>query len=57
MTKPRKEIYGQKKEFIINHYDDIMHLLRRKSARQVSELYCGLITKWDIYAFQKISKK
>jgi hypothetical protein len=57
MTKPRKEIYGQKKEFIINHYDDIMHLLRRKSARQVSELYGGLITKWDIYAFQKISKK
>ena len=53
---PRKDIYGKKKEFIINHFDDIMTMRKRMSARKVSAIYAGIITQVDIYNMEKILK-
>lgn len=57
----RKSIYGAKKQFIFEHLEDIKALRRRNSAREVAEIYKGLISLWDVYniekLFRKISKK
>jgi len=54
--QPRKEVYGKKKEFILNHYDDISSMREKMSARQVANVYGGLITKDDIYKIETILK-
>lgn len=52
-----KGCYGKKKMFIYEHRKDIMQLRKRHSARRVAEIYCYVISKWDIYAYDDILKE
>ncbi|HAT81197.1 MAG TPA: hypothetical protein DCS17_07375 [Flavobacterium sp.] len=47
----RKDIYGTKKQFIAEHFEDIQSLRKRMSAKQISVLYSGLISEWDVYEY------
>lgn len=53
----RKDCYGKKKLFIFDHRNDIIQLRKRHSAKKVSEIYCYVISEWDIYAYDDILKE
>jgi len=50
----RKEIYGKKKAFILDHFDDILEMRKRMSARKVADVYGGVITMYDIYKVEQL---
>lgn len=52
----RKEIYGKKKAFIVAHFDDIMEMRKRMSARKVASVYEGIITLDDIYKVERLAR-
>ena len=53
----RAAIYGKKKKFIYEHLNDIIAMRRRMSAAKVASVYGGIISKFDIYEYEKIYTK
>lgn len=52
--QPRKAIYGKKKEFIASHIEDINALRKNMSAAKVAKVYSRIISKHDIYAYERL---
>ena len=53
----RQKVYGIKKQFISEHWNDILVLRKRMSASKVANVYGGIITRKDIYNFERLVQK
>ncbi len=53
----RQKVYGSKKQFISDHWNDIAAMRKRMSAAKVAKVYNGLISKYDLQYYEKIYTK
>lgn len=49
--------YGKKKQFIVDHWDDIVSLRKTRSLSQVSAIYGGYVSRALINYYEKILTK
>jgi hypothetical protein len=54
---PRQKVYGSKKKFISEHWNDISFMRKRMSAAKVAKVYGGLISKYNIQQYEKMYTK
>lgn len=57
MVKTHNGQYGKKKQFIIDHLEDIMQLRKTMSAAKVARVYGGYIDRASIYQYEKLFTK
>lgn len=49
--------YGKKKQFIVDHWDDIVQMRKTMSAARVAKVYGGYIDVRSIYQYEKLFAK
>lgn len=57
MVKTHNGQYGKKKQFIIDHWDDIVALRKTRSLSEVSAIYGGYVSRALIHYYEKILTK
>lgn len=57
MVKTHNGQYGKKKQFIIDHLDDIVSLRKTRSLSEVSVIYGGYVSRALINYYEKILTK
>lgn len=57
MVKTHNGQYGKKKQFIIDHLDDIVSLRKTRSLSEVSAIYGGYVSRALIHYYEKILTK
>jgi hypothetical protein len=57
MVKTHSGQYGKKKQFIIEHWDDIVALRKTRSLSEVSAIYGGYVSRALIHYYEKILTK
>lgn len=57
MVKTHNGQYGKKKQFIIDHWDDIVSLRKTRSLSEVSAIYGGYVSRTLIHYYEKILTK
>jgi hypothetical protein len=57
MVKTHNGQYGKKKQFIIEHWDDIVSLRKTRSLSEVSVIYGGYVSRTLIHYYEKILTK
>ena len=57
MVKTHNGQYGKKKQFIIDHWDDIVSLRKTRSLSEVSAIYGGYVSRALIHYYEKILTK
>ena len=57
MVKTHNGQYGKKKQFIIEHWDDIVSLRKTRSLSQVSVIYGGYVSRALIHYYEQILTK
>ena len=57
MVKTHNGQYGRKKQFIIEHWDDIVSLRKTRSLSQVSVIYGGYVSRALIHYYEQILTK
>lgn len=53
----RQKVYGRKKKFISEHWNDIVIMRKRMSAAKVAAVYCGIISKYNLQQYEKMYTK
>ena len=57
MVKTHNGQYGNKKQFFIDHLEDIMQMRKTMSAAKVARVFCGYIDRASIYQYEKLFTK
>ncbi len=57
MVSNTTQNYGNQKEFIFNHWEDIQQLRKSMSAAKVVKVYNGVFSRTALYKYEKMVTK